>query len=185
MTTAHKRGQGIAYSVIPDCDKTFFRCDRHAAKLSTESCASMYREGNHTDEGLIGGRLAKCRSCPLGATHAGEELSIFSRWYGTDICPRCGKGTTRMIQDRICVSCRNREYEMIRGRNAKGTAPVNLRRLYPMILSYTLNGHPRRYRAPLATSILETIVQVLRVTKGKVTFAFKGDDSRHKQRRLL
>lgn len=145
----------------------------------------MYREGNHTEAGLPGNRLFRCRSCPIGAAHAGEEVSFFSALFGSDICPRCGKGTTRMIQGRICVSCRNREYELLRGRNAKGTVPVKLRPLFPIVLNFMVNGNPRRYRAPLATDITETMVQVLRLTKGRITFGFQGDHSHLKQGRLF
>lgn len=175
----------MTYSTIEGVERSFFRCDRYQARLSTDACAAMYRDGNRTELGMPGNRLAKCRSCPIGAAHAGETVAIFSALYGTDICPRCGKGTTRMIHGRICVSCRNREYELQRGRNAKGTAPVKLRPLFPIVINFTVNGHPRRYRAHLATDIRETIVQVLRLTKGRVAFGFSGDQSHLRQGRLF
>jgi hypothetical protein len=175
------RAPGVEYKTIPGCEREFFRCDRHAATLSTAACTAMYREANHTDVGQLGNRLFRCRSCPIGASHAREEVAIFSALFGSDICPRCGKGTTRMIQGRICVSCRNREYELLRGRNAKGTAPVKLRPLFPINLKFMVNGKQRTYYAPMATDITETMVQVLRLTKGRITFGFQADPSVIKQ----
>src|SRR5690606_26241625 len=60
------------------------------------------------------------------AAGAGIELTSVSRYRGMRICARCHRYASRLIGGYACVSCRNREYEAIRGRNAKGTRPVKI-----------------------------------------------------------
>ena len=112
----------IAYSSFEGTSRKFFRCTRLSATLSTNSCAQRHRDAQ-TATGDTLDRLTDCRSCQIGAHHAGVELIHYSWLYGSQICPRCGHGTTRMIHGRRCISCYNREREFIAGRNAKGTKP--------------------------------------------------------------
>jgi hypothetical protein len=79
----------------------------------------------------------------------------------------------RMIGNRRCVSCYNRERELRFGRNAKGTAPVNLRPLNPVLVHYIVDGQPRSFETFAADST-EARIQILRVTKGRVQFAFRA-----------
>lgn len=41
------------------------------------------------------------------------------------ICVRCHQPSVRrLIYGNLCISCANRQFEYIRGRNAKGTVPI-------------------------------------------------------------
>jgi hypothetical protein len=116
-------------------------------------------------------RLARCRTCSIGARHAGEQVVEYSSLYQTPICPRCRRGATRMIGDQLCVSCYNREREWAIDRNAKGTRPtiaLDPRRL-GLILDY---GGQARYAeiCALTSSTLELMVQTLRTAPARVAF---------------
>ncbi|MDP3328739.1 hypothetical protein [Parvibaculum sp.] len=133
----------------------------------------MWREAQ-TAEGLKAERLEVCRLCPIGAAHAGEVVTATSRLFGSMICPRCRRGTTRMINGTRCVSCYNREREFMAGKNAKGTAPVKLGPLYPISVSYMIDGRAQRYSTNLARDLMEPMVSILRATRGNIAFAFLG-----------
>lgn len=164
---------GVVYSEMPGTDKPYFRCKRRKATLSVPACAHMWSEAQVAD-GLKAERLEVCRLCPIGAAHAGESVTVTSRLFGSMICPRCRRGTTRMINGTRCVSCYNREREFLAGKNAKGTAPVKLAPLFPVNLSYSVDGIPKRYSTNLARDLMEPMVSVLRATRGKIAFAFLG-----------
>ena len=160
---------GVAYTTYPGTDLRLFRCDRLSATLSTDACAQRHRDaqsatGDHLD------RLIDCRSCPIGAAHAGTTLIHYSWLYGSEICPRCGKGTTRMIHGRRCISCYNREREVLSGQNGKRRKPIYLRPVAPIELHYITDGEPRRIQLAQATGLVEAMAHVLRTTPGDIVF---------------
>lgn len=69
-----------------------------------------------------------CHSCPVGQCHArprDEAVRSNAPRTKPQICLRCSRNDLRIVQERgICVSCANRQYEVARGRNAKGKAPT-------------------------------------------------------------
>lgn len=79
-----------------------------------------------------------------------------------------------MINGIRCVSCYNREREVMAGKNAKGTAPVKLGPLFPINLSYIVDGSPQRFSTKCARDLMEPMVSVLRTTRGSIAFAFLG-----------
>lgn len=104
-----------------------FRCERLAATLSPASCARRYSEQ----------AALSCRRCPIGARHAGEigVVAGLARRSGlpgprtlaacvAKVCVRCSLPSPRLIYFGLCVSCANRQLEVARGRNAKGSRPV-------------------------------------------------------------
>jgi hypothetical protein len=163
----------ITYTTYPGTDLRMFRCAKLSATISTTSCASRHLEAQRASDDELD-RLLPCRSCGIGASHAGVSLIHYSRLYGTEICPRCGKGTTRMIRERECVSCYNRAREVISGRNAKGNAPSVLRPVFPIEVRYLVDGAPHRYAAPHATGRIELIAHLLRTTAGLLVFHWSG-----------
>ena len=66
-------------------------------------------------------RLQHCSGCKLGAERAGvrPEPTPLPRF-----CCRCLTLSPRLIGKRLCPSCYNRELEIRKGRNARGTAPT-------------------------------------------------------------
>src|SRR3546814_1437084 len=79
------------YFRIDGCDKQFFRCDRLRASLSVDACTSNWRAGNDANDE----RRVACRSCPIGAAHAGEAMASLSPIKGTLTCSRCHRQSTR------------------------------------------------------------------------------------------
>lgn len=160
--------------------KAYFRCERYRATLSTESCAGMWRESNH--DGLE--HRDRCRCCALGAEHAGEAGANLAALKGTLTCGRCHRPAMRLIKGHLCVSCKNREYEWIKGRNAKGSRPVHMTPLSPRRLYFREGEATRTLSMPLVADIDELIVAALRDSGKRVQFAFRAA-SEARQKRLF
>lgn len=149
-----------------------FGCERMRATLSVGSCAGMWRQAN----GSEGGREA-CLRCPLGAQHAGEAQASLSAMHLAPICARCHRGARRLISAMVCVSCKNREYEFLRGKNAKGTTPVKLRDLCRRRIRFTVGGEPRNLVLQHSLDTDELIVATLRDSAQRVRFGFGASPS--------
>lgn len=147
-----------------------FACVRLHATLPVRACASMWHQANDAADD----RRITCRGCPVGAGHAGIHNASLSPIFGILICGRCHSGATRLICGSLCVSCKNREYELVRGRNARGQYPSRLKPLAAHSLPYWENGAPLRITKPLATSSTELIVDLLRDAHHLLTFAWRA-----------
>lgn len=158
----------FTYENVPG--KTYFRCDRQRATLSTEACKTMWRKADEVSDGLH----HACRLCPIGAVHAGEVAASMSPLKGTLTCARCHRTAGRLISGMICVSCQNRQYEWIKGRNAKGTAPVKLCSLDARRLRYRHGDELKVARGRYTMDADELLVAVLRDSKQSVVFAFNS-----------
>lgn len=148
----------------------FFRCERMFATLSTTDCARMWRDAHYANSE----RRRQCRGCPLGAVHAGEPDANMCSIHNVLICSRCRNEVPRLIWGNICVSCRNREYEYVRGFNARGTALTKLKSLEPRQIRYIEGGAVRVRRVALTASVDELIVGTLRDSAKSVAFGFAG-----------
>jgi hypothetical protein len=97
----------------------YFHCSRLLSTLSTASCAARWNAAPACSG-------SSCSGCPVGQQHAREQPGSTPR-QGREhqrSCLRCGRSDLRVIQNAaICVSCKNREYEWRKGRNAKGVPP--------------------------------------------------------------
>lgn len=149
--------------------RMFFRCEPNRATLSREACAGMWREGHQ--QGVDA--RATCRLCPIGAEHAGEGQASMSVLKGSMTCGRCHQPSRRLIQGHVCVSCKNREYEFLKGRNAKGTAPVKLRSLEPRRIWFMAGPVIAHLELPRTIDRAELIVAALRDTPERVRFSFR------------
>lgn len=168
------------------------------AKLSVRAIGPHLRDRAHEVESVAQSERVRgamearasltntCRSCPIGAAHAGADHVHHSKLYGASICPACRTGATRMIGNKVCVSCYNRRRELRAGKNARGNAPIELmqRPVHPIEFRMAVDGRPRRVRAQGA-DLLEPMVQALRVTKGELAFAFVGPERTLQQARLF
>lgn len=150
--------------------KVYFRCERQRATLSTEACAASWRRADELNDG----QCSACRLCPVGAVHAGEVAASMSPLKGTLTCARCHRTSGRLIGRHVCVSCKNREYEVMRGANAKGTAPVKACRLDPRRLTFNANGDLRQVRMQVSADMDELIVATLRDSRNRVSFAYNS-----------
>ena len=142
--------------------RTFFNCERMRAKLSTDSCAAMWRKADAATDGTNN----SCKLCPLGAVHAGEVAASMSPLKGALICARCHRQASRLIGKHLCVSCKNREYELLKGRNAKGTAPVKTSRLD--LLQFHGDESPRECKL-MADRINKRWIKALRISHDDTT----------------
>ncbi|CAH1747494.1 protein of unknown function [Thauera humireducens] len=90
-----------------------FRCHAQHLDLSREACADFHKRR----------KTVSCARCPIGAHHAGRRAPAEAAPMNG--CARCGRqdGARRLIHGRICVSCFNRQGEVIRGYDRKGNVP--------------------------------------------------------------
>lgn len=161
----------VEYFGLPETPGVkYFRCERLRATLPVESCGKMWRQANHHhDENRL-----SCRCCPIGAAHAGETAASLSPLKGTPICARCHRRADRLVGKHLCVSCKNREYEWLKGRNAKGSKPIKLRSLDPRTLHYLQGDELRTLHLPLSMDTEELVVAALRDSRNRVRFMFSA-----------
>lgn len=155
------------YFELPGVPGKYFRCSPYQSSMSVTSCAGMYR----AEKGRQNGRHPHCNGCAVGALHAGEAPPVESAYLGSKICPRCRQPAARIVKG-VCVSCINREYEVVRGCNAKGSAPVRLKPLGPVAVSYAADGEVRATTFPRVVDRVEAVLRVLRTQPGEVVFGW-------------
>ncbi len=140
--------------------KAMFRCDRLSASLLVSACAGMWREANgsgHSPERLFG-----CRQCVVGAGHAGVADANMSPLKGTATCVRCNRTDLRLVGGVMCVSCKNREYEWLKGCNAKGKPPAHHPALERRCVRYLVEGEVRTLSRSKTAGSVELVVELLR-----------------------
>jgi hypothetical protein len=162
----------VEYFEMPEIPgRKYFRCDKLRATLSVDACAIQWRKANHHNDE----NCSRCKCCSLGAVHAGETAASMSPLKGTLTCARCHKRSTRLIGKHLCVSCANRQYEVLKGRNAKGTKPVKLAPLHPRTIHFHHGSVRRSLSLPLSVDTDELIVSALRDSINTVTFFFRAN----------
>jgi hypothetical protein len=143
-----------------------FRCDRLSASIRVVSCVGMWAEAN--SQGGVPERLFRCRACPVGAQHSGEGDASYHRLRGVSICARCHRTDLRLIGGNVCVGCKNREYEWVKGKNAKGQFP----KLHPVLAKrrvvYAVGGEVRVLVRELTAGTDELVVELLRDSTRRV-----------------
>lgn len=164
-----------------------FPCSRLRATMSQGGCAKRWATAQ-VAKGQQAEAFEACRSCAIGASHAGLAHVHHSPFYGAAICPRCEEGNTRIIGGRLCINCYNRERELLAGRNARGNRPRYVSAEAPLRsldLRISINGRARRERIERVTGTREVVLQRLRATRGQVAFAHAGSSAGLRQGRLL
>jgi hypothetical protein len=163
--------QYFEFDMLPGVKQ--FRCERMLASLSMSSCANNWRLAND----LKDTRREGCHGCPIGALHAGESDLNLSSWRGALICARCHRRAARLIKKHLCVSCANRSYEYVKGKNGKGTKPVGHPPMHRRSISYSCDGELKTKTLDMSVDADELIVAVLRDERQAVTFQFRAPDS--------
>ena len=161
--------EGVSYFRIEGFAPEMFRCQTWRANLAVPSCAARWRKAQKArgEDAVIEWRL--CASCPIGAAHAGEPQMPRAANFGTNVCCRCRRGTLRrMIGQRHCISCWNREAEWRKGRNARGNAPIKaLAELRYLTLAVVLDpGQPGERTVEYTDIAIDE--EELRLTIGRV-----------------
>ncbi len=146
----------------------FFRCTPMSATISTKACATNWKAA-HEEQAE---RLFKCKTCPVGAVHAGETAASLSPLRGSTICGRCHRGATRLIGGHLCISCYNREREAVLGENAKGKRPQKLSSVSPRALRVMAGGEPLIIRRERTAGPEELFVMALRDQPKRVVFCW-------------
>lgn len=163
-----------------------FDCAPLSATMTMKGCAARWRQAREA-KGAEADQYVACQSCPIGAAHAGERHVEHGVLYGGQICPRCRRGTTRMIRNRVCVSCQNRAYEVESGRNARGNVPSTLLRDKPVRrveVTISVDGRVRRL-AGAGVDSFEIMLQAARTTPGVIVFARAASRGATPQGRLF
>ena len=140
----------------------YFSCPKGLGTYSTNFCARMYAEAM-SPEGLKEGLRVTCKSCPIGAKHAGDYDNSTSCFLGKILCSRCQKGANRLIRSSICVSCYNREREVLIGKNAKGTPPIFCKDVGSVYASYAIDSGKTIQVSKInkVTSLMEAYLSIL------------------------
>jgi hypothetical protein len=117
-----------------------FECLRIGGRLtlSEASCANQFKAAQDREWQY---RLPHCVACPVGAKNAGVDAG--APFQQRMVCFRCGDGSGRIVMQRFCMSCYNREREWRVGANAKGRAPRDFKALGRF--AFTCPSSGRRY----------------------------------------
>ena len=156
----------VTYFQIAGAPGEYFACTPLRATLSTRACAQMYQRESRTRSG----QHPHCRGCEVGALHAGERAP--TPLYGSLICPRCARGSTRLVRG-LCVSCINRQYEVVRGRNARGGAGPRLQ-LAPLEVVLYDGDSVVHARSGLASGRMEVVWRALRTRADARSFHLRS-----------
>lgn len=163
----------VVHELVPGVPGDYFRCD-HYGLMSVAACQRYFGEA----PGLVSkGRLINCIGCSAGAMHASGGSG--QPFVSDGICVRCRRdpsnaeqyrstrqGRIRMVRGGLlCVSCFNREREVVLGRNARKNAP----RAAPLI-EFTI-GCIQAGRQTVTKTLpvkdgIEAALTVMRMTKG-------------------
>lgn len=167
-STSWVPAQGVVYStseLIPGA--TVFRCERMTATLQVSSCARMWADARDGK-----GMNDRCRGCSVGAAHNGSPDPSTSPICGRPVCARCGGQGQRLIGRNVCVSCKNREYEWLKGRNAKGKPPACHPTLERRRVVYRCGSSVRVLQRELTASTGELVIELLRDSPTRVAIGF-------------
>lgn len=113
---------GLSYQTLPGIPGEYFRCDKLAAEFTTDSCAKRWQGQQTRDH--IG---MPCYRCPIGASHANKAVDHDQ--YRKFECVRCHQHSHKLVRGLICVSCYNRQQEVLKGQDRRGNPPKAYERL--------------------------------------------------------
>jgi hypothetical protein len=116
-----------------------------------------------------------CLKCHAGALHAGKSDMNMSPWKGSMMCARCGEGASRLVGRHLCLSHYNRQQEVIRGFNAKHTAPKMHPPLHRRAVSFRTDGVVKTKTIEHTIGLEEVMFSVLRDEVKTVKFAWLAD----------
>ena len=149
---------------------TLFTCSKVKLRLTEAGCARMFRSAaEHRPEVYEGRR--HCVACPIGAANAGVDLSSVAPLVERlrQICPRCARPSTRLINGERCVSCYNRQREVQVGADGKGNRPGLTDRLQVESVVIAEGGVTRTIDV-VALSLTEVLIAQARRAKSPMAF---------------
>lgn len=128
-----------------------FDCPRHVAlRIDHRSCGLMWERARKVSRDCTDS-ITKCRGCRIGAANAGKPLEVAPVQQAVErICPRCGNSASKFVIDgTICVSCFNRQREVLIGSNRRGNKPMS-----------SLRGVPARWAGAMRPRTLSVYVRM-------------------------
>jgi hypothetical protein len=133
------------------------------------ACAKFWRLSNPVAPPVWEGRHA-CYQCPAGAARCGQVVDPFVAAHDKLmlVCPRCTNPTDRIINDRLCVSCYNRDLEVQRGRNAKGGRPRLMGKIGAVSCTVVHGDQPERRTVQGVTGLIEAAMAAARAASEPV-----------------
>jgi len=174
----------VKYRTIEDLRGQYFDCPFGFATLTTQACAKSYKLAM-SSRGLRKGLRIVCKACPVGAMHAGTPKAEVSesRFLGCGFCSRCQSDARRLIRGSICVSCYNRERELLIGKNAKGGKPIFARPISSISIAFTVGEDARVIvrRMDKVSSYLEAIISIQRTQPKQVVYGWVGGSIIHNE----
>jgi hypothetical protein len=150
-----------------------FICPRSPTALSiTETgCAGLYKRAIRL-KGDPASPVHMCLGCEIGARHAGVKAPAASALQGTAAisfyrqCVQCKRVPTRLIHGRLCLSCFNRQIEILNGRNARRSTPRALTKSWRACIAQVDAGSSRPLAVPAGASPIEVSVAILQAAPG-------------------
>lgn len=175
------------YFTYPGVPGRYFACAAHKATISESRCAAMYRDAKHLKPGSCM-PLERCIGCSAGAAHAGDSApQSKARVVGALTCARCHQQAARLVCGGICVSCKNREWEVAKGRNAKGLPPHPIDRfwndeapdtkvlvMHRVVMSVSIDGKEKQAVMPAVADTLEALLRISKTTNGVAMFGMRS-----------
>jgi hypothetical protein len=149
MTT----GASVSYVVLVPGQRHFV-CAPLRATVSTTACAARWK---------VAPSGTTCSGCLVGRQHAAETGTAPPRQAAPGSapksCARCGRTDLRIIRtSQLCVSCQNRTYEWVKGKNAKNKPPETFEPLAMRVVGVqgtdgatTWHAHQHRHAAEALT----------------------------------
>jgi hypothetical protein len=110
------RHPDTVYRRYPDIPGEYFRCGRLSAEFSVDSCGKRWKACQGKEHlGMA------CYRCPIGAAHA--DASVTHAQYQKPECVRCHQLAGKLVRGLLCVSCYNRQQEVLKGQDRRGRVP--------------------------------------------------------------
>ena len=128
-------GSSAGWRPVEASDFPMVACAPRSLTLSSSACAADWCRAQAQKPYPWESRWF-CRTCSLGAARAGQDASAAERTAQVDavkaMCVRCHQPCDRMLHNRWCVSCYNRQRELTLGVNGRGTFPALTAERYPI-----------------------------------------------------
>jgi len=156
----------IEYFPMEGVPGRYFQCPAYGTTMSDSFCGRSYQDAKRQAEP----RHPACRGCAVGALHAGDKAPPPASMLGRLLCCRCHRSTRRLLHGALCISCYNRELEVIKGRNAKGRPPVHAIPTHHQTLLIIGLAGPKLVNFDRVADVLEAMLRVLRTEQQQVTF---------------
>ncbi len=157
----------------------FIWCVSRQLSCRAEACVADWQKAQRIKPAPWESRW-HCRGCTDGAARAGVSAERALQAQQLDrllhYCVRCHSPAERIVKG-FCLSCYNRERELITGKNRKGTFPVLLHARYPVrawqlrFRNATVPSGSWQWPAHRAADALEAMLTLIRQQRTLLLFA--------------